>query len=219
MHPSYWKKQSEATIKHSASRVNKQMNDQDQSETKPGRKPNGRPPKYTDPDILQERVNSYFEECDANIITQKKVNKGEVVEVEHSEPYTMAGLAHHLGLSRETLNQYKKSETYAEWQKEEPEKAAKFLDIITHARDKIERDSMARGLLGIHDSRISTLNLSSNYGYSSKVEQDIKAKGTITIIKTSYKGASGINFNPDQQPDLPNATPGDAGEPSDPPAK
>ncbi len=52
-------------------------------------KPNGRPPKWTDPDVLHAQCDQYFLDCDA----QKK-------------PYTVAGLAVALDTCREVLLDY-----------------------------------------------------------------------------------------------------------------
>ena len=157
-------------------------------------KPLGRPRKYTDPNKMQEDIDAYFIECDQRKIKHKIISKGVPTDIEYSEPYSMAGLADALGMSRETLNHYKNSDSYALWKEEDTAKAAIFSDIISRARHKIERYLISRGLLGMHNPNISALNLGSNYGYSTKVEQDIKAEASVIINLISYKGASGIDF-------------------------
>jgi len=62
----------------------------------------GRLPLYTDPEKLEKLVTQYFEDDD--------------------KP-TLSGLAYHLGMSRETLNQYGKKDL--------------FSDIIKRAREKV----------------------------------------------------------------------------------
>lgn len=51
--------------------------------------PAGRPPKYTDPDEMQEVIDKYFADCDVN-----------------DKPYTISGLALALGMSTEALRHY-----------------------------------------------------------------------------------------------------------------
>jgi len=128
----------------------------------------GRPPIWDDPVKFQRAVDNYFIECDKTIIYKQVVQKGEIIQVPTPEPYTMAGLAHHLGATRETLNQYKKDD--------------RFSDIIAQARERIHRQNINLGLIGCHDSRISALNLASNFGYAQKKDVDITDHGTVQAI-------------------------------------
>lgn len=50
----------------------------------------GRPPKFQDPDALEEAIAKYFEDCDKN-----------------KKPYTVTGLAYTLGISVSSLRDYK----------------------------------------------------------------------------------------------------------------
>lgn len=58
-------------------------------------KKRGRPKKYTDAEILQQKINAYFDLCD-------KLEK----------PYTMSGLALALDMDRKTLLNYSKEEEF-----------------------------------------------------------------------------------------------------------
>lgn len=131
----------------------------------------GRPVLFDDRVAFQKAVDEYFEECDKNLIKKQHVTgKGEIIIIETPEPYTMAGLAHHLGMSRETLNQYKKTDI--------------FSDIISQAREKIHRANVTLALVGCHESRIAALNLASNFGYSTK--NDVEATGEIKVLIQNY---------------------------------
>lgn len=154
----------------------------------------GRPLKYTDPQKMQKDINAYFDKCDDTLIKRKHVTGKGAIDVEIPTPYTMAGLAAALSMGRTTLNAYGKSAHYTEWKGQDPEKAEKFRNIIACARQKIEESNLTLGLAGCHESRLSSLNLTSNYGYTTRTEQDIKAKSDITILTVSYKGASGRDF-------------------------
>ncbi len=128
--------------------------------TEPRKKPapKNKPPikkkKYTDVDLFQAKVDEYFIECDNNVIKKQVVAGGKVIVIETPEPYTMAGLAHHLNIHRDTLNNYSKDEAY--------------VGIVTHARKKIERYNINLAMVGCYDSKIAALNLSSNFGYAVK---------------------------------------------------
>ena len=57
----------------------------------------GRPKKYTEAELMQEKINKYFKECD---------NK--------NEPYTVTGLCLALDMTRETLREYLKNEQFSD---------------------------------------------------------------------------------------------------------
>ena len=138
--------------------------------------PGGAPRRYQDPAEFERLVEDYFDYCDHHIIVKQVVcGKGQIVKVETPEPYTMAGLAHHLGINRLTLNNYK-------YYEDRPE----FLTIITRARERIERQNVTHGVLGIHDARIAALNLASNYGYHTSELQHVK--GSLTLSAISFDG-------------------------------
>jgi hypothetical protein len=154
----------------------------------------GQPAKFTDPEKLLSAVNDYFRQNELNVKEVERVIKGVPMMVKQRTPLSMAGLARHLGMKRTTLNSYTNTAAYAIWQKEDPEKAEIFSNIITRARGIIEEDNLNQGLMGNHNPNLSILNLSSNYGYTSKSEHKVDEKLKITVKQVSYKGASGIDF-------------------------
>jgi hypothetical protein len=83
----------------------------------------------------------------------------------------MAGLARDLDIDRTTLNRYE------HWD-ERPD----FCNIIAQARNRIHEQNVVLGLIGAHDSRISALNLASNYGYSQKTQVDISDDRLVQAI-------------------------------------
>ena len=116
--------------------------------------------KYTDSELFQTKVNEYFETCDTTVIKKQVVAGGKVIIVKTPEPYTMAGLAYHLDIERQTLNNYKKRDSY--------------FDIIMCARKRIEKANVSLAMVGCHDSKIAALNLASNYGYAIKKEISVE---------------------------------------------
>jgi len=100
----------------------------------------GRPPKYTDPVELQEAIDEYFNEIEAN---------DDVPLIEE--------LALHLGFaSRQSLNDY--------------EKDKKFSYIVKAARAKCGIMLNKGALKGDLNPQITKLNLTSNYGFTDKQE-------------------------------------------------
>ena len=137
----------------------------------------GRPPSITDPDELYDTLEAYFDKCDSTPITRQHVTGKGITLVTTPTPYTMAGLALAIGISRETLNQYR--HTNHPWAAEKPDLAKKFSDILTHARQRIEVQNLTHAMVGCYDSKIASLNLSSNYKYSTST--DVKLEGSVTL--------------------------------------
>jgi len=132
----------------------------------------GRPPKWDDPDKLQETVDAYFRHCLDTIITVQHAHSKGITEVKTPTPPTMAGLSYHLGISRETLNNYH-TETLTGM---DDTTKRTFRDIITHARHRIEANNIEMGMVGAYEAKLNALNLASNYGYSTRQDVDITDK-------------------------------------------
>ena len=150
-----------------------------------------RPLKIESPDQLQAVIDAYFKECDNHIIKRQHVTgKGDIIVIETPEPYTMAGLACALGISRETLNNYSNATNHPAMA---AETAKLYVDIISHARGIIQRSNVTEAMTGCHDSRIAALNIASNFGYSSKSDLSVSGKDgkaleyTITIVDPKDK--------------------------------
>lgn len=133
----------------------------------------GRPPCWEDRDAFQKAVDNYFTHCDKTLIIRQHVTGKGIIKVKTPTPYTMAGLARALDMSRETLNQYKREDT--------------FSDIISCARAKIHEQNVTHAMLGCHDSRIAALNLASNYGYANRTESEVRSTGIEDILREMHK--------------------------------
>ena len=57
----------------------------------------GRPKKYTEAEIMQQKIDKYFADC-----------------VRNKEPYTITGLCIALDLCRDTLSEYMKKEEFSD---------------------------------------------------------------------------------------------------------
>lgn len=107
--------------------------------------PAGRPPKWADPAKLQVLIDAYFDTCDKT-----------------GKPYTITGLAVHLGCDRDTLLNYE--------QKEE------FFGTIKDAKVKIH--AYAEEYLFSGKSATGAIfNLKNNWGWKDKQEVDHTTNG------------------------------------------
>lgn len=87
----------------------------------------GRPPKYTKEEQMIEKINKYFQSC----FTAQRNRNGDIIIDENgnvlkvqTRPYTIAGLADALDMSRQSLLNYSKKE--------------EFFDTIMRAKRKCE---------------------------------------------------------------------------------
>lgn len=94
-----------------------------------GKTRNGRPPKYTSPEAMQEVVDRYFEECDGKLLTDEGGNpvlsRSGTPVIEGKKLPTIFGLALVLGFrSRQSLLNYQAKRD--------------FQDIISDAKLRVE---------------------------------------------------------------------------------
>ncbi len=129
----------------------------------------GRPLKFKSAEDLQMAIDAYFSECDAR--TKKELVKykdyTELVDVPNPKPYTVEGLASHLGVDRGTLINYSKRED--------------FFHTIARAKEKILANLIERGLDKSNDGGMTKFNLINNYGFRDKHEDENK-EITVRII-------------------------------------
>lgn len=122
----------------------------------------GRPLKYTSVEDMQSAIDEYFTHCDNRI---KEIHKpdGETYGYSNPEPYTMSGLAYALGLSRQSLIDYKNKD--------------EFFDAIKDARNRVEHDVERR--MSDKDTFTPGLifNAKNNFGWKDKTETDLTSKG------------------------------------------
>ena len=125
-------------------------------------------PLYSDPEEFERIINEYFDYCESTFITKQVPHSKGITLVKTPIPPTMAGLARFLGISRETLNSYKVTDSpLAETN---PDAAKRISDLIYLARERIHEHNVTMALLGCHDSKIAELNLVNNFGYSRRPE-------------------------------------------------
>lgn len=133
------------------------------------------PLKYTDPAVMQEIIDAYFAKCETGEEVDQLTKKGEVVKIHRKLPVSMAGLACALDINRTILNQYAAGRQPTQ----ETQISQAMQDVISRARRRIEQNNVNMGLMGAYESRINQLNLSSNFGYSSK--QEVEHSGKLAL--------------------------------------
>ena len=125
----------------------------------------GRPLKFKTVEELQEKIDEYFKYCDDRTKTTYSEKLGEIL-VSDPAPYTMAGLAYSIGLSRQGLIEYSHKDA--------------FSDAIKKARERVERDVEER----MNDKNTFTpgliFNAKNNFGWKDKTE--IEHEGKVNIL-------------------------------------
>jgi hypothetical protein len=144
---------------------------------KTSKNPEGRPPLYTKVEDLQKIIDEYFQWCDDRAVKIWDDTKKAEIMISSPAPYTMSGLARRLGMSRETLVQYRNKD--------------EFSDAIKAARDRVEEDIESR----MNEKHTFTpgliFNAKNNFGWKDKNETDITSGGekieTNTIVFSDFK--------------------------------
>ena len=113
--------------------------------------PAGRPLLYKTADELQQKVDEYFAQCD-----------------EKDEPYTIEGLAIHLGMSRYSIKSYGDRE--------------EFFHVIKSAREKCEGNLVKQALNGKVNTTMAIFVLKNDYGWRDQSQLDINADVKQDII-------------------------------------
>lgn len=148
----------------------------------------GRPPKYKTVDELQRIVDKYFRECDPHWKKEvywdyPYVGRGKTIRQDRSkpmvklsrmvmteqEPYTMAGLAIRLGLSRQALMEYKNGDQGQE-----------IGDAIKRARAKVGEFNEVQ----LHKGRNvagAIFNLKVNWAYYEHHEDNLPPENPIVF--------------------------------------
>lgn len=122
--------------------------------------PIGRPPLYTSAEELEPIVEEYFDHCDNRIQHVYSKKRDEVVEIINPEPYTMAGLAYHIGMDRRTLLDYGKKE--------------EFYPTIKKARDRVHMDVERRLMDGAGAGAI--FSLKNNFDWKDVSSRELTGK-------------------------------------------
>lgn len=184
----------------------------------------GRPFLFTDPRELGLKVQSYFDNCDPHIekrfVETGKTSKGDVIVAEREIytdqiEYTVTGLARSLGVSRDTLRNYRQFKHYPQ-----DMDAAVRQELIVTLEDAVQRveEFNERQL---HKNGISNgikFNLTNNFAWVDKqvletnsVDDDLNALDDPTADRENVGAQAAAALKAD--------TPENADEPGSPPTE
>jgi len=117
-------------------------------------------PTYTNPEVMQAKIDEYFAECEKGIEVIHVTGKGEKVPLIKPRVPTVEGLLRVLGFAtRKSLIDY--------------EAKPAFVNVVRRAKNKLAELNMVYGAAGLAESRLVSLNLCSNYGYSPKSSLEV----------------------------------------------
>ena len=117
----------------------------------------GRGKIWNDPDELVAYIEQYITKCDTH--QKAELFFGKIKWVPDPIPYTIEGLAHHLGIHRTTLINYQSRKGY------EP-----FFAIIKEFKEMVLRNLAERALMGNTHASFTMFLLKNNYGFVDKKE-------------------------------------------------
>lgn len=120
----------------------------------------GRGKKWNDPNELVEFIEQYITRCDTN--QKAELFFGKIKWVPDPIPYTIEGLSHHLGISRQTLLNYQSRKGY------EP-----FFVVLKEFKEVVLRCLAERALMGNTHAGFTTFLLKNNYGFVDKKEMTV----------------------------------------------
>lgn len=124
----------------------------------------GREKDFDSPGELEIFIDEYFEWCDSHPInvwhSQLDKSTGSPVSVPTQRPYTVEGLALHLGITRQTLLNYQKRDGYDE-----------FFDVIVRAKQRITQQRIELGSVGVLKENFVKFLLVNNDDYVDRSEQ------------------------------------------------
>lgn len=138
------------------------MDNNPEGTTKTSKHAGGRPPLYKTPEEMQVIIDEYFQWCDDRAVKIWDDAKKSEIMISSPAPYTMSGLARRLGMSRQTLIDYKNKD--------------EFVDAIKKARDRVEEDIEIR----MNEKHTFTpgliFNAKNNFGWKDKTEVDTNVR-------------------------------------------
>ena len=135
--------------------------------------PGGRPLKYKTVAELQSAIEAYFDYCDNNI---KEIHpkEGEAYGIADPIPYTMSGLAYHLGTDRKTILNYSYKDSYS--------------PLIKRARARVEMMVEERMLRSPGVVAGYIFNLKNNFDWSDRkeIDQTTNLTGSVNVSVINY---------------------------------
>jgi hypothetical protein len=147
-----------------------------------------RPVKYRAANDIEAKAEDYFQSCWVDKVTETTDKDGKVTMstvTYQNRPYTVTGLALHLGLTRKGLIDYQ-------------HKSKEFCNTITRAKQKVEM-FYEESLVSAKSSHGVEFALKNNFGWVDKQEHELSGKDgapiefTFNIHPDAAKGAKDGN--------------------------
>lgn len=129
------------------------------------------PPSFTNASELAARIEAYFDQCMSS--KREYPLKNGSVQVRYTKPPTIAGLAVHLGVHKDTVYSYMSAESKTGVSSETTKDIA---ETLTRARDRIEAFTVEAAMSGDIDAKTAQLILG-GFGYANKTEE----KSVVTV--------------------------------------
>jgi hypothetical protein len=126
-------------------------------------KPGGRPLAYKTKEELEAAIQEYFDSC----FIKATDDEGRTYD-KQIRPFTMTGLAYHLGITRRTLLNYGEDE--------------RFFRTITRAKTRIEMYAEEQLFRNQGKTNGVQFNLKNNFGWEDKKKQEIEGEGLVQIV-------------------------------------
>lgn len=121
----------------------------------------GRPKRYTDPKLMQKKIDKYFNECDKKNEKAKKTTEIDL------EPYTVSGLCLALDVNKSTLWDYEQTD--------------QFSDTIKRAKSRIENWIEKKAMTNAINPTVAIFNLKNNFGWVDRREVETTDKTSNAI--------------------------------------
>ena len=128
--------------------------------------PGGRPRKFNSVAEMEEAIEEYFFKCDART-TPTPIKDIGVIDVPNPEPYTIQGLAVHIGLTTEGMLEY--------------EKRPEFSSTVKEAKARVEANKVVNMLDGKGFGAGYIFDLKHNHGWKDKQEVEHSGGVGVTI--------------------------------------
>lgn len=141
--------------------------------------------KYTNAKALKRDIDAYFAEVDAMEPVEVPYGRNTIFR---KIPWTIPGLACALHVTVTTLSKYMRGEVNFP-DSVSQEEADRMIDVLTDARNRIERHIIERGLVGSLDSTVVRQHMAM-FGYSKSMDEAGEdANNTVTVV---LKGADDV---------------------------
>jgi len=138
---------------------------------------------FTDSNVLKEKIDEYFLECDSRMLI--KTVDGKKIKINYPRPYTLEGLAVHIGLTTVALLKLSRSGAYSH-----------FHNILKWARQCIAARHIEEALMSRYNANMVKFLLVNHESYVER--QELAAVTPVSMMVTT---SSTSDKKPDDKDD------------------